>query len=90
MMQGLVHAAHIFGSQPGSHGLDALACARQQQTGGLRDPLLDTIREQHAVHQVGISDILPSITVSPDGKEIHFSGGFIPQGGRFTDIQLAA
>jgi hypothetical protein len=39
--------------------------------------------------QVGISDIFSSITASPDGKVIHFSGGLIPPGGRFTDIHLA-
>ena len=38
---------------------------------------------------IGHSDIFSSITVSADGKEIVFSGGLIPVGGRFTDINLA-
>jgi hypothetical protein len=38
---------------------------------------------------VGLSDIFGSITVSPDGKTISFSGGVIPVGGRFTDVHLA-
>jgi hypothetical protein len=37
----------------------------------------------------GVSDIFPTITVSSDGKEIRFEDGFIPVGGRFTDIHLA-
>jgi hypothetical protein len=39
---------------------------------------------------VGVSDIFSTVVVSPDGKEIHFEGGLIPVGGRFTDIHLAA
>ena len=38
---------------------------------------------------IGRSDIFSSITVSAEGKEIVFSGGLIPVGGRFTDINLA-
>ncbi len=36
-----------------------------------------------------LSDIFSSITISADGKEIIFSGGLLPVGGRFTDIHLA-
>jgi hypothetical protein len=39
---------------------------------------------------IGVSDIFSNVVVSPDGKEIQFSGGMIPVGGRFTDIHLAS
>jgi hypothetical protein len=39
--------------------------------------------------RIGVSDIFSNVVVSPDGKEIQFSGGVIPVGGRFTDIHLA-
>jgi hypothetical protein len=39
--------------------------------------------------QIGSSDIFSSIVVSADGKEIQYTGGLIPVGGRFTDIHLA-
>jgi hypothetical protein len=38
---------------------------------------------------VGSSDIFSSIVVSGDGKQIEYTGGLIPVGGRFTDIHLA-
>lgn len=39
--------------------------------------------------QAGESDIFDTITVSDDGKEIRFSDGLIPLGGRFTDLHFA-
>jgi hypothetical protein len=35
------------------------------------------------------SDIFPTVEISPDGKEIRFSGGLIPPGGRFTTVHYA-
>jgi hypothetical protein len=39
--------------------------------------------------RIGSSDIFNAIAVSADGKEIQFTQGLIPVGGRFTDIHLA-
>ncbi len=36
-----------------------------------------------------LSDIFPSYVISPDGKQIDFTGGLIEPGQRFTDIHLA-
>ena len=35
------------------------------------------------------SDIFPNVEITEDGKTIHFSGGVIPPGGRFTDLHYA-
>jgi hypothetical protein len=39
--------------------------------------------------RIGKSDIFKNITVSADKKEMTFSDGVIPVGGRFTDVHLA-
>ncbi len=35
------------------------------------------------------SDIFPNVEITENGKAIHFSGGVIPPGGRFTDLHYA-
>lgn len=55
----------------------------------VRGPVDATFGDVDGDGLVGASDIFPSIVVSADGKEIVFSGGLLPYGGRFTDIHLA-